>query len=147
MPAKRRSEGASHSSPQPLELGPVSDALVERSREASKARQFEVAYHTLAAALHVAEAETDVDRLETVVKESRRQQQLVDKAGGIHRVASQPGAPGLFESLALLAQAALVRRKGVEAVQLARAITQEHADGPHAPKHLHLARPGAKTRK
>ena len=87
-------------------------SIVSLNRSAADARQFEVAYHLLAAALHAAEVSGDKGQIEEVIQLARQQGSAVDSAPN-HPLstvnARKRGNTPLYASLIAMARGKLER--------------------------------------
>ncbi|HEU4404460.1 MAG TPA: hypothetical protein VFS43_04125 [Polyangiaceae bacterium] len=88
----------------PDEANDVYATLLEVNAWAMRAGLYEVAYHALAAALHLAESLADPKRFDTVAALAERQQEHIDEHEPGHRLSRRSsegrGQAGLFPTLA-----------------------------------------------
>src|SRR3712207_5973483 len=79
------------------------EALMVMSEQAFADRQYEVAYHTLSAAMHCAEALGDERRLRTVEQTARMQRDWINSYDPAHRLSRQSaaarGGRSIYDSL------------------------------------------------
>lgn len=80
------------------------DAILEMSREAAAAGEFETAYHLLMAGVHLADHHGDMAALERLALAAREQGERVEAAKPPHRLsrayAAARGHTALFDTLA-----------------------------------------------
>src|SRR5262245_21468747 len=106
---------------------PLFTAIISLNSEAAKAREFEVAYHLLAAALHAAEKTNDEDGIEDVRRLATDQGAAVDAVPD-HPLASvnatRRGTMPLYETLLMMARAKLAQIKAQRVIDEGRSRTR-----------------------
>src|SRR5207237_797435 len=89
------------------------DEVLQLNAEAAARGQYEVAYHLLMAALHVADDEKDLAVLERVAKIAREQAAAIERVQPSHHLsrhlAQLRGQTALFDSLAAHVEAVRLR--------------------------------------
>jgi hypothetical protein len=99
----------------------LSDELLRASQRALNAGLYEMAYHTLAGALHGAESVGDGVRLRAIQEEAGRQQDVIDAEAPEHRLSRgggrRHGHAGWYDALALQAKSAVLVARAASAVE------------------------------
>ena len=113
--------GSARAPEDPIALGSaLSDELLAISRRAIDGAMYETAYHSLAGALHGAEAAVDGDRLRVVQDEAARQQGIVDTDAPEHRLSRPFGRAhrrsGWYDALVVQCTAVLSRERATAAL-------------------------------
>jgi hypothetical protein len=102
------------------------DTLFHANEVAAAQGEFQVAYHTLMAALHVADARADMQALKRIAELAENQEAMIEAVQPPHILSSAKaknrGQTPVFESLRIHIDAVRVRHEGTAAFNRARSI-------------------------
>jgi hypothetical protein len=122
------------------------DSLVAAADAARRSELYEAMFHTLAAALHAAEALQDSDRVRAIERRAIEMHEWLSRSHPDHRIANQSaqrrGQTDVFTTLVVHAQSILSRLRAAAAVDRARAVARAHDPETGAAPHR-TAGPGA----
>ena len=100
------------------------DILFKANDAAAAQGEFQVAYHTLMAALHLADGRGDMEALQRIAQLAQAQQAMVEAVQPPHNLSSAQaktrGQTPVFESLRIHIDAVRLRHEGTAAVRRAR---------------------------
>ncbi|HYY61501.1 MAG TPA: hypothetical protein VE756_08940 [Burkholderiales bacterium] len=101
------------------------DTLFKANAEAAAQGEYEVAYHTLMAALHLADRHADLRAVERINLLARQQQAMVEAVQPPHNLSSAQaknrGQTPLFESLRIHIDSVRLRHESLAAFKRAKA--------------------------
>jgi hypothetical protein len=102
------------------------DTLFHANEVAAAQGELEVAYHTLMAALHLADGRADMQALQRIAQLAKKQEAMVEAVQPPHMLSSvrakNRGQTPLFESLRIHIDAVRLRHEGSAAFNRARSI-------------------------
>jgi hypothetical protein len=100
------------------------ESLFEANAAAAAQGEFEAAYHTLMAALHIADRQADMPALERIISLAREQQAMVEAVRPPHNLSSahakSRGQTPVFESLRIHIDAVRFRHESTAAFRRAK---------------------------